>query len=68
VIFFVFFRENYRMSGEPEEEEQLPDGPSVCLDDGRVLPVALMMDKDGHATEIMFDAHTILAGSAELGW
>lgn len=32
------------------------------------LPVAMLMDKDGNPTEILFDARVALAGSAETGW
>jgi hypothetical protein len=45
-----------------------PEDMTVGLDNGLVLPVAMMLDKDGNPTEIMFDATTLLAGSADLGW
>ncbi|MER9436677.1 hypothetical protein NKJ04_17440 [Mesorhizobium sp. M0618] len=50
--------------GDREPMEEM----TIGLDNGLVLPVAMMLDKDGNPTEIPFDAVTLLAGSAELGW
>ncbi|RWB40450.1 MAG: hypothetical protein EOQ44_25235 [Mesorhizobium sp.] len=48
--------------GEPMDEM------SISLDNGLVLPVAMMLDKDGNPTELPVDAVKLLAGSADLGW
>lgn len=59
------------MSGAPDDQgdqDLEPGTMTVGLDNGMVLPVALMMDKDGQVTEVPLHAATILAGSKELGW
>ncbi|ESX17888.1 hypothetical protein X766_15975 [Mesorhizobium sp. LSJC255A00] len=45
-----------------------PEEMTVGLDNGLTLPVTMMLDKDGNPTDIVFDATTLLAGSAALGW
>lgn len=45
-----------------------PEGKKVILPDGRVLPIAMLLDKYGNETEIIFDSVLVLAGSKDLGW
>lgn len=54
-------------SAEPEGEE-VEVYQTVTLDNGRTLPIVLLMDKDMNPTEVPQKATRILAGSAETGY
>jgi hypothetical protein len=56
------------MNEEPDEDGDAYDGPTVCLDNGLVLPIAAMFDRLGNVTDDPFLAVVLLTGSAELGW
>jgi hypothetical protein len=52
----------------PEGHYMPVENIHISIDTGETLTGAMLLDKDGNPTEILYDAKTILARNKELEW